>query len=71
VISDRSEVFSKADVILQIRAVGTNPESDSEDLKALKKGKIVIGLIDALSNADAVKSLASSKVWMFFLHRLI
>ncbi len=67
VISDRSEVFSKADVILQIRAVGTNPESDSEDLKALKKGKIVIGLIDALSNADAVKSLASSKVKAFAL----
>jgi NAD(P) transhydrogenase subunit alpha len=67
VISDRSEIFSKADFILQIRAVGTNPESDSEDLKALKKGKIVIGLIDALSNADAVKSLASSKVKAFAL----
>jgi len=67
VILDRAEVFAKADVILQIRAVGTNPDSDSEDLKALKKDQIVIGLIDALSNVDAVKSLASSKVKSFAL----
>ncbi|MCK5391796.1 MAG: Re/Si-specific NAD(P)(+) transhydrogenase subunit alpha [Deltaproteobacteria bacterium] len=67
VISDRAQVFDKAQVILQIRAVGTNPESDSEDFKALKKGKIVIGLMDALSNADAVKSLASNKVKAFAL----
>ncbi len=67
VISDRSEIFAKADVILQIRAVGTNPETDSEDLKALREGQIVIGLIDALSNLEAVKSLASSKVKSFAL----
>lgn len=67
VISSRSEIFAKANVILQIRAVGTNPESDSEDLNALREGQIVIGLIDALSNVDAVKSLASSKVKSFAL----
>ena len=67
VISSRSEVFEKADVILQIRAVGSNPDTDAEDLKALKEGQIVIGLIDALSNVDAVKSLASSKVKSFAL----
>lgn len=67
VISSRSEIFAKADVILQIRAVGTNPGSDSEDLNALREGQIVIGLIDALSNVDAVKSLASSKVKSFAL----
>ncbi len=66
-ISSRSEVFEKADVILQIRAVGTNPDSDAEDLKALKEAQIVIGLIDALSNVGAVKALASSKVKSFAL----
>jgi NAD(P) transhydrogenase subunit alpha len=47
--------------------VGTNPETDSNDVGALKEGQIVIGLIDALTNADAVKSLASSKVKSFAL----
>jgi len=67
VITGRAEVFAKSDVLLQIRAVGTNPEADSNDVGALKEGQIVIGLIDALTNADAVKSLASSKVKSFAL----
>jgi NAD(P) transhydrogenase subunit alpha len=67
VILDRAEVFAKSDVLLQIRAVGTNPKTDSDDIKALKEGQIVIGLIDALTNAGAVKSLASSKVKAFAL----
>jgi NAD(P) transhydrogenase subunit alpha len=67
VITGRAEVFAKSDVLLQIRAVGTNPETDSNDVGALKEGQIVIGLIDALTNADAVKSLASSKVKSFAL----
>jgi len=67
VITGRDEVFVKSDVLLQIRAVGTNPETDSNDVGALKEGQIVIGLIDALTNADAVKSLASSKVKSFAL----
>ncbi len=67
IITDRNDVLSKADVILQIRAVGTNPESDAEDVKLLNKGAIVIGLIDALSNKDAVQTLASSGVKAFAL----
>ncbi len=67
VISDRSEVLTKANVILQIRAIGTNPESDPEDIKFLKKGKIVIGVIDALSNRSAVETLASGNVKAFAL----
>ncbi len=67
VITGRAEVFAKSDVLLQIRAVGTNPETDSDDVGALKEGQIVIGLIDALTNSDAVKSLASSKVKSFAL----
>lgn len=67
VISDRAEVLAKGEVILQVRAVGTGGESDAEDLKALKKGQIVIGLIDALSNKDAVQALESSGVQSFAL----
>ena len=67
VISDRAEVLAKGEVILQVRAIGTGNESDAEDLKALKKGQIVIGLIDALSNKDAVSALSSAKVKSFAL----
>lgn len=67
VISERAEVLSKAEVILQVRAIGTGNESDAEDLKALKKGQIVIGLIDALTNKEAVQALGSANVKSFAL----
>ena len=67
VIKDRNAVLSKSDVLLQIRALGTNPQSDAEDVKLLKKGAVVIGIIDALSNKEAVQTLASSNVKSFAL----
>jgi len=67
VVSDRAAVFAKAEVILQVRATGTGNETDAEDLKALKKGQIVIGLIDALTNKSAVEALATSNVKSFAL----
>jgi proton-translocating NAD(P)+ transhydrogenase subunit alpha len=67
VVSGRAEVLSKAEVILQVRVVGTGNESDAQDLKALKKGQIVIGLIDALTNKNAVEALGSANVKSFAL----
>ncbi len=67
VISDRDEVFAKADVLLQVRVVGCNPDSDAEDLKKLGKGKILIGLLDALTNKQAVNALALKGVKAFAL----
>lgn len=67
IIKDRNEVLSKSDVILQIRALGTNPETDAEDIKLLKKDAVVIGVIDALTNKEAVETLASANVKSFAL----
>ncbi len=67
VVSERADVLSKAEVILQVRAIGTGNESDAQDLKALKKGQIVIGLIDALTNKNAVEALGSANVKSFAL----
>lgn len=67
IISGRSETISKSDVILQIRVLGTDPSADAEDLKLLKKGAIVIGLMDALTNREAVESLKSAGVTAFAL----
>jgi len=67
IIKDRNEVLSKSDVILQIRALGTNPETDAEDMKLLKKDAVVIGVIDALTNKEAVETLASANVKSFAL----
>ncbi len=67
IISDRSEIISKSDAILQIRVLGTDPTADAGDLKLLKKGAVVIGLMDALTNREAVESLKSAGVTAFAL----
>jgi len=67
IIKDRNEVLSQSDVILQIRALGTNPETDAEDIKLVKNGAVVIGVIDALTNKEAVETLASANVKSFAL----
>lgn len=67
VISGRAEVLEKADVLLNVRAIGTGGETDVDDLKVLKKGQIVIGLIDALTNKEAVGALESAGVKSFAL----
>jgi NAD(P) transhydrogenase subunit alpha len=67
VMCSRGAVLSKSDVILQIRTVGTNPATDADDVKLLKKGAIVIGVIDALTNREAVETLRSAGVKAFAL----
>ena len=47
-VKDRKEVLSKSDVLLQVRALGTNSSSDSEDAGNLKNGAIVIAVKSGL-----------------------
>jgi H+-translocating NAD(P) transhydrogenase subunit alpha len=64
-VASRAEVFSEADVILQVRAHGANREQGRADLGALRGGQSVIGLLDALTEADAASELARTGVSAF------
>ncbi|MGD9651118.1 MAG: Re/Si-specific NAD(P)(+) transhydrogenase subunit alpha [Candidatus Dadabacteria bacterium] len=66
-VKDRKEVLSKSDVLLQVRALGTNSSSDSEDAGNLKSGAIVIAVMDSLTNKGPVETLASSGAKSFAL----
>jgi proton-translocating NAD(P)+ transhydrogenase subunit alpha len=54
----RAEVFAEADVILQVRSLGANPETGAADLSLMKKGQVVIGLGEPLTSGAAAQSLA-------------
>ncbi len=58
----RDEVFQSADVLLQVRAPGANPESGASDLALLRRGQTVIGFGEPLTAADAARSLAERGV---------
>jgi len=70
IVPQRAEIFSAADVILQVRGFGTNPEAGRADLALLKRDQIVIGLQDPLSFPNAAKELAGRGVTAFALELL-
>ncbi len=65
VVTDRSELLSGADVILQVRALGANLEAGASDTELMKEGQTVIGMAEPLSEPDAAESLAERGVNLF------
>ncbi|MHC4178507.1 MAG: Re/Si-specific NAD(P)(+) transhydrogenase subunit alpha [Planctomycetota bacterium] len=66
---DREELFT-ADVILQVRAAGANPEAGQADLDRLRQGQIVIGMCDPLGAPQAAQPIAARGVSLFALELL-
>jgi H+-translocating NAD(P) transhydrogenase subunit alpha len=74
ILSDRAAVFSQADVVLQVRTLGSNPAVGRDDLGFMRRGLVVIGTADPLGNPQAVKELADTgatvfamdRAWMYF-----
>jgi NAD(P) transhydrogenase subunit alpha len=60
--ANRAEVFAKADVILQVRSLGANPETGGSDLGLMRPGQVVIGFGEPLTAGDAARALAERKV---------
>jgi NAD(P) transhydrogenase subunit alpha len=65
VAATRVELFESADVILQVRTYGTNPEAGRADLKLLRRGQVLIGFIDPLGAPDRVRQIAAAGVTSF------
>ena len=60
IISDRDELFTGADIILQVQSFGSNTENAEQDLKRLKSEQIVIGLMDPLAQPQAASQVAKT-----------
>jgi NAD(P) transhydrogenase subunit alpha len=60
--ASRPEVFEKADVILQVRAAGSNPEKAEEDLALYRKGQAVISMADPLGSPKFMEQAAATGV---------
>ncbi len=53
----RREVFEKADLVLQVRAWGANPEEGEKDLELLRPGQVLVGHFRPLSPEAARAAL--------------
>ena len=61
-LAGREEVFAAADVVLQVRSPGANPETGAGDLALMRRGQTVIGFGEPLTALDAARSLAERGV---------
>jgi len=61
-LASRAEVFAAADVLLQVRSPGANPDTGASDLATMRQGQIVIGFGEALTALDAARGLAQKRV---------
>jgi NAD(P) transhydrogenase subunit alpha len=62
IVGQRAEVFAAADIILQVRGLGTNPDAGRLDLSLMRSGQVVIAFFDPLGAPKAVQELAGRGV---------
>lgn len=62
---DRAEVFAAAQVIVQIRTLGANPECGGADMGLLRSGQVLIGFGEPLTAGEAARELAARGITYF------
>jgi NAD(P) transhydrogenase subunit alpha len=67
IVAGREVLFRTAEVILQVRAYGANPEAGRGDLRLLKAGQTVIGFFDPLGAPERVREAAATGATLFAL----
>jgi NAD(P) transhydrogenase subunit alpha len=61
-MASRAEVFAQADIIVQVRSLGANPEAGRADLALFRPGQTVIGFGEPLTSPREVADLAHAGV---------
>ena len=67
IADSRGQVFESSDCIVQVRLLGANAKEGKEDLPSFRKGQILVGMAEALSNPQSVQDLATQGVTSFAL----
>jgi len=67
VAKNRAQVFDSAQILLQVRTLGANPEAGQSDLPLLKQGTVVIGLLEPLTAGEQVTALAGKGITTYGL----
>ncbi len=65
IVADRAVLFSEANIIVQVRTLGANPEAGRAELGLLRPGQVVIGFGEPLTAAAEYADLAARGVTGF------
>jgi NAD(P) transhydrogenase subunit alpha len=66
----REEVFASADILLQVRGLGANPDFWRRDLELLHSGQLILGFLNPLGAPQAIAELSSHGVTALALELL-
>ena len=69
-LADRTELFSSADILFLVHGLQVNAESGADDMKLLRSGQIMVGLLNPLGAPEAVRQLADKDITAFALELL-
>lgn len=67
VVADRDELWRSAEIVVQVRAAGANPDAGAADVARLREGQCLIAQCDPLTDAAATCRLAESRGAIFAL----
>lgn len=68
--TDRAELFASTDVLFLVHGLHLNSEAGADDLKLLRSGQIMVGLLDPLGAPEAALQLAKKDITAFALELL-
>ncbi len=64
-IASRSELFARADLLMQVRAAGANSRAGAADLELFREGQALAGFMDPLGAPEAAVRVAERGVTAF------
>jgi NAD(P) transhydrogenase subunit alpha len=70
IVASRGDVFTKADVVCQVRTLGANPNEGRADVALLRKGQRIVAMADPLSEPKAADELARQGVELLSLEMM-
>jgi NAD(P) transhydrogenase subunit alpha len=68
--ADRADVWKRADVILQVRSLGANPNEGKADLEQTRSGQVVIGVCEPLTAHSANQAVAATGATLFSMEMM-
>jgi NAD(P) transhydrogenase subunit alpha len=69
-VSDRNQLYSSANVLLQVHGLSANPGAGHADFALMLSGQIMVGLLNPFGSPQAVRELAAKGVTAFALELL-
>ena len=61
-IVNRDQIFTDAEIIVQVQTPGLNQDTGADDLAQLQSGKVLVGMMDPLANPEFADALAQKNV---------